>query len=60
MDASGNTPTLLSPHDKQGWWIFDGGSGQTHKRVIVQMEKLMRRLNDEFGGGYIEDIDEGE
>lgn len=57
MDAAGNA-TLLSPHDENGYWIFDSTSGTTGKRMKVKMELLMRRLNEEFGGGYIEDVEE--
>lgn len=59
VDATDNI-TLLSPHDDEGYWVFDTTSGTTGKRMIIKMELLMRRLNEKFGGGYIEDIDEGE
>ena len=59
MAADGGTGSQISPHDRDGYWIFNGGSGKTRKRMKVKMELLMRRLNDEFGGGYIEDC-EGE
>lgn len=54
MDAAGN-PTLLSPHDKNGNWIFDSyvGKGKNRKRIIVDMEKMMRFLNDKFGTDFI-------
>lgn len=54
MDAAGN-PTLLSPHDKNGFWIFESRSGLTGKMFTVHMEKMIRRLNEVLGGGFIED-----
>ena len=54
MDAAGN-PTLLSPHDENGYWIFNSRSGLTGKMFTVHMERLIRALNDQLGGGFIED-----
>ena len=55
MDAAGN-PTLLSPHDKQGYWIFESRSGKTGRMFRVQMERLIRHLDTLLGGGYVEEI----
>lgn len=54
MDAAGN-PTLLSPHDKNNNWIFDSyvGQGKDRKRIIVDMEKMVRFLNKHFGADWI-------
>lgn len=53
MDASGNA-TLLSPHDAESnEWIFDSVDTVKGKRLRIDMERLMRRLDAEFGGGYI-------
>ena len=56
-DASGNI-TQLSPHDENGKWIFHAHNEKTGKTLKIQMEKLMRKLNDEFGGDFIEECTE--
>jgi hypothetical protein len=56
-DASGNI-SQLSPHDENGKWIFHTHNEKTGKTLKVHMEKLIRKLNDEFGGGFIEEYTE--
>jgi hypothetical protein len=56
MDAAGN-PTLLSPHDKDGYWVFESRSGETGKMFTVHMERLIRKLNEQLGGGFIDECD---
>ena len=57
IDAAGNV-TVLSPHDDDGNWIFNSKDSTTGKVLHVHMEKLMRKLNDYFGGGFIEEYEE--
>ena len=59
VDATDNI-TLLSPHDDEGYWVFDTTSGTTGKRMIIKMELMMRKLDEMLGGGYIEDIEGGD
>ena len=56
-DASGNI-TQLSPHDENGNWVFHAYNEKTGKTLKIQMEKLMRKLNDEYGGDFIEEYTE--
>ena len=55
IDASGNA-TTLSPHDDDGQWVFHSKDTVTGEVLHIHMEKLMRRLNDEYGGGFIEEF----
>lgn len=53
MDAAGNS-TLLSPHDKEtNEWIYYSEHTPTGKRLRIDMEKMMRFLNDHFGLDFI-------
>ena len=55
MDAAGNS-TLLSPHDQQtNEWIYWSKDTRTGKVLRIDMERLMRRLDAQFGGGYLTD-----
>ena len=56
-DAAGNL-TQLSPHDENGNWIFHAHNEKTGKTLKIHMEKLMRKLNDELGGDFIEEYTE--
>jgi hypothetical protein len=55
IDAAGNT-TLNSPHDSDGNWIFRSKNTNTGRVLKVHMEKLMQRLDEMLGGGFIEDF----
>ena len=49
MDAAGNA-TLLSPHDKTtNEWIYDSAHTPTGKRLKINVEKLLRFVNEYFG-----------
>jgi len=48
MDGGGNA-TKISPHDEEGEWEFFSRNTATGKTVKIKMEKLMKRLNDQFG-----------
>jgi hypothetical protein len=52
MDAAGNA-TLLSPHDKEGNWIYRSKDTVTGKVLRIDMEKFMKFLNDKFGTDFI-------
>jgi len=53
IDAAANE-TTLSPHDDNGQWVFHSRD-DSGKVLHIQMENLMRRLDEEFGGGFIEE-----
>ncbi len=56
MDAAGNS-TLLSPHDhKTNEWIFHSKDTNTGKVLRIDMERLMRKLDKMFGGGFIQEF----
>ena len=58
MDAAGNA-TLLSPHDDDtNEWIFFSKNTVTGEVIRIDMERLMRRLDKEFGGGFIDEYTE--
>lgn len=53
MDAAGNA-TLLSPHDHDSnEWIFDSVQTVTGHRLRIDVERLLRAVNDHLGGGYV-------
>jgi len=58
-DGAGNQ-TKISPHDEEGEWEFFSRNTATGKTVKIKMEKLLKRLNDQFGeaGWYEETWDE--
>lgn len=56
MDAAGNA-TLLSPHDKTtNEWIYDSVDTRTGKHLRIDMEKMMRFLNDHFGLDFVHEF----
>jgi hypothetical protein len=49
MDAAGNA-TLLSPHDQTtNEWIYDSQHTPSGKRLKINVEKLLRFVNEHFG-----------
>jgi len=52
IDAGG-TATQISPHDSDGNWIFNSTDTKTGKRLKIDVEKLLRFLNDRFGTDFI-------
>ena len=52
MDAAGNA-TLQTPHNDQGEWIFYSKNTVTGKVLRIDMERMLRRLNDLMGGDFI-------
>lgn len=55
MDAAGNA-TLLSPHDSAGRWIFDSTDTVTGRRLVIDVEKMLRALNEMFGWDFVRDF----
>ncbi len=56
MDAAGNS-TLLSPHNDAGDWVYDSDSPLTGKHLHIEMEKLMKAINDHFGWNFVHETD---
>jgi hypothetical protein len=58
MDAAGNA-TLLSPHDKDtNEWIFRSKHTPTGKVLKIDVERMLRFINDHFGLDMIEEFTE--
>ena len=59
MDAAGNN-TLLSPHeDENNYWVFDSTNSETGKSIIIDMEEMMKRLNNTFGWDFVHETIDG-
>ena len=57
---SGGVVTLLSPHDPiTGEWIFLSKNTVTGRVFRVEMERLMRKLEEIFGWGFVKEFIEG-
>ena len=53
MDAAGNA-TLLSPHDSvTNEWIYYCVSTQSGKVLRIDMERMMKKINDTFGWDFV-------
>ena len=50
---SGGTSTLLSPHDDENYWVFDSMDTITGNKLHIDVEKLLRFVNDHFGLDFI-------
>lgn len=57
MDAAGAS-TLLSPHDDNGDWVFYSKNTKTGKVLHIEMEKMMKYLNDKFGTDFVHEYTE--
>ena len=55
MDAAGNA-TLQTPHDDKGEWVFYSKNTVTGKTLKIDMERMMRKLNDMLGGDFIHEF----
>lgn len=55
MDASGAS-TLLSPHDDDGYWIFDSTDTRNNRRLLVHMEKMAKWIDETFGTSFVEEF----
>jgi hypothetical protein len=59
MDAAGNA-TLLSPHDRTtNEWIYDSAHTPSGKRLKINVEKLLRFVNEHFGLDCVQELNEG-
>jgi len=59
MDAAGNA-TLLSPHDQTtNEWIYDSAHTPTGKRLKINVEKLLRFVNEHFALDCVQELNEG-
>lgn len=60
MDAAGNA-TLLSPHDSvTNDWIYYCVSTQSGKVLRIDMEQMMKKLNDTFGWDFVHEYTQQE
>ena len=60
MDAAGNS-TLLSPHDKEtNEWIYHSVDTRTGKGLRIDMERMMRAINERFGWDFVHEFIDGE
>jgi hypothetical protein len=50
---SGGTSTLLSPHDDENYWVFDSEDTETGEKLHIDVEKLLRFVNDHFGLDFV-------
>ena len=56
MDAAGNA-TLLSPHDSEtNEWIFRSKHTPSGKVLKINVERLLRFVNDRFGVEEIQEV----
>jgi hypothetical protein len=59
MDAAGNT-TLQSPHDPiTNYWIFDSKNEVRGTSLRIDMEQMMKELNNTFGWDYVHETKDG-
>lgn len=59
MDAAGNA-TLFSPHDREtNEWIYHSVDTRTGKGLRIDMERLLRAINDNFGWDFVHDFEQG-
>ena len=57
MDAAGNS-TLLSPHDQEtNEWIYHSVDTRTGKGLKIDMERMMRAINDRFGWDFVHEFE---
>jgi hypothetical protein len=60
MDAAGNA-TLLSPHENDNnYWVFDSANSETGKNLIIDMELIIKDLNDSLELDYVHETQDGE
>jgi hypothetical protein len=57
IDAGG-TALQISSHDKDGFFVHDTRYTTTGRRVIIDIEKLARFLNERFGTDFIHEFTE--
>lgn len=57
---SGGTATQISPHSKDGHWHFNSKNTKSGKRLVIDVEKILRFVNDHFDLDYVHEYMEGE
>jgi len=58
MDAAGNS-TLLSPHDHEtNEWIYYSKNTVTGKVLRIDMERMLKAIDEKLGGGFIHEYTE--
>lgn len=55
QDDSGNA-TQISPHNKDGEWIYNSKNIKTGKHININMEKMIRFLEEYHGETFIEEF----
>jgi len=58
QDEAGNV-TQISPHNEEGDWIYWSENSKTGKKVKINMEKMIRRLEELTGESFFEEYVEG-
>jgi hypothetical protein len=58
QDEAGNV-TQISPHNEEGDWVYWSENKKTGKKVKVNMEKMIRRLEEITGESFFEEYVEG-
>ncbi|MBI2627401.1 hypothetical protein HYW72_00535 [Candidatus Nomurabacteria bacterium] len=59
MDAAGNA-TLQTPHENvNNYWVFDSSNSITGKRLLVDMELMVKKLNETMGWDYVHETING-
>ena len=54
MDSAGNE-TKISPHNKEGEWEYYCKNTKTGKTIRINMEKMIRKLEELSGEKFIEE-----
>jgi hypothetical protein len=58
QDEAGNV-TQISPHNEEGDWIYWSENSKTGKKVKINMEKMIKRLEQITGESFFEEYVEG-
>ena len=56
MDAAG-VSTLISPHNEAGDWVFDSTDTVKGRRLLIEVERMLRFLNDKYGTDFVHDLE---
>lgn len=57
QDSDGNQ-TKISPHNQQGEWEYYCRNVKTGKHIKINMERMIRKLEEITGESFIETIEE--
>ena len=58
-DEAGNV-TQISPHNEDGDWIYWSENKKTGKKVKINMEKMIKKLEEITGESFFEEYDSGQ